>query len=166
MFYQNGTWEYSGLIEAGLKAEDLAMIPIYCGVDGEQDAGLCCGTENCWAVNAKASAEDIQATLDFMYWLVTDAEVSRMLVDEFAVMPYKQAAESTCGFLADANAYTAEGNYVMPWVTNFQPNVDAYREAIVAAMNQYDNDPTDANWEQVKTAFVDGWAVQYAAANG
>ena len=41
----------------------------------------------------------------------------------------------------------------MPWVTNFQPNVDAYREAIVAAMNQYDNDPTDANWEQVKTAF-------------
>ena len=67
---------------------------------------------------------------------------------------------STCGF------YTAEGNYVMTWVTNFQPNVDAYREAIVAAMNQYDNDPTDANWEQVKTAFVDGWAVQYAAANG
>ena len=54
----------------------------------------------------------------------------------------------------------------MPWVTNFQPTVDAYREAIVAAMNQYDNDPTDANWEQVKTAFVDGWAVQYAAANG
>ena len=141
-------------------------LPIYCGVAGEEKAGLNCGTENCWAVNAKASAEDIQATLDFMYWLVTDAEVSRMLVDEFAVMPYKQAAESTCGFLADANAYAAEGNYVMPWVTNFQPNVDAYREAIVAAMNQYDNDPTDANWEQVKTAFVDGWAVQYAAANG
>ena len=138
----------------------------HCGVAGEEKAGLNCGTENCWAVTAKASAEDIQATLDFMYWLVTDAEVSRMLVDEFAVMPYKQAAESTCGFLADANAYAAEGNYVMPWVTNFQPNVDAYREAIVAAMNQYDNDPTDANWEQVKTAFVDGWAVQYAAANG
>ena len=65
-----------------------------------------------------------------------------------------------------AELLKAEGNYVMPWVTNFQPNVDAYREAIVAAMNQYDNDPTDANWEQVKTAFVDGWAVQYAAANG
>ena len=171
VFFQNGSWEYANLVtsdDKGFKMnpEDLAMIPIYCGVEGEEKAGLCCGTENCWAVNAKASAEDIQATLDFMYWLVTDAEVSRMLVDEFAVMPYKQAAESTCGFLADANAYAAEGNYVMPWVTNFQPNVDAYREAIVAAMNQYDNDPTDANWEQVKTAFVDGWAVQYAAANG
>ena len=131
VFYQNGSWEYANLTgeEKGFKMnpEDLAMIPIYCGVEGEEQSGLCCGTENCWAVNAKASAEDIQATLDFMYWLVTDAEVSRMLVDEFAVMPYKQAAESTCGFLADANAYAAEGNYVMPCVTNIHPNVDAYR---------------------------------------
>ena len=169
VFYQNGSWEWAALTGTGdgqYGLDNLSMIPFYCGVAGEEKAGLNCGTENCWAVNAKASAEDIQATLDFMYWLVTDAEVSRMLVDEFAVMPYKQAAESTCGFLADANAYAAEGNYVMPWVTNFQPNVDAYREAIVAAMNQYDNDPTDANWEHVKTAFVDGWAVQYAAANG
>jgi len=54
----------------------------------------------------------------------------------------------------------------MPWVTNFQPNVDAYRAALVSAMNQYDADQSDANWELVKTAFVDGWATQYAAANG
>ena len=169
VFYQNGSWEFSNLTSAekfGMNADDLAMIPIYCGVEGEEKAGLCCGTENCWAVNAKASKEDINATLDFMYWMVTNTEASKMLVNEFAVMPYKQAAESACGFLADANAYTAAGNYVMPWVTNFQPNVDAYRAALVSAMNQYDNDPTDANWEKVKTAFVDGWAVQYKAANG
>ena len=130
------------------------------------NAGLNCGTENCWAVNAKASEEDIQATLEFMNWMVTDPEVSRMLVDEFAAMPYKQAAESTNGFLADANDYTTNGNYIMPWVTNFQPNVDAYRAALVSAMNQYDADQTDVNWALVKTAFVDGWATQYAAANG
>ena len=101
-----------------------------------------------------------------MYWMVTDADASRLLVDSFGVMPYKQAAESTNPFLKIAAEYTDEGNYVMPWVTNFQPNVDAYREALVAAMNQYDADQTDANWELVKTAFVDGWAVQYQAANG
>ena len=33
-------------------------------------------------------------------------------------------------------------------------------------MNQYVADPTDANWGLVKAAFVDGWAVQYQAANG
>lgn len=170
VFYQNGSWEFANLTgeEKGFKMnpEDLAMIPIYCGVEGEEQSGLCCGTENCWAVNAKASEEDIQATLEFMNWMVTDPEVSRMLVDEFAAMPYKQAAESTNGFLADANDYTTNGNYIMPWVTNFQPNVDAYRAALVSAMNQYDADQSDANWELVKTAFVDGWATQYAAANG
>ena len=169
VFYQNGSWEFSNLTSAekfGMNPADLAMIPIYCGVDGEEKAGLCCGTENCWAVNAKASEEDIQATLEFMNWMVTDPEASRMLVDEFAAMPYKQAAESTNGFLADANDYTTNGNYIMPWVTNFQPNVDAYRAALVSAMNQYDADQSDANWELVKTAFVDGWATQYAAANG
>lgn len=169
VFYQNGTWEFSNLTAAdkfAMNPDDLAMIPIYCGVDGEDKAGLCCGTENCWAVNAKASEEDIQATLEFMNWMVTDPEVSRMLVDEFAAMPYKQAAESTNGFLADANDYTTNGNYIMPWVTNFQPNVDAYRAALVSAMNQYDADQTDVNWALVKTAFVDGWATQYAAANG
>ena len=44
--------------------------------------------------------------------------------------------------------------------------MDAYRDGIVSAMNKYDADRTDANWELVKTAFVDGWATQYAAANG
>ena len=166
VFYSQGNWEWSALAEKGMSADDLTMIPYYCGVEGEEKAGLNCGTENCWAVNAEASEEDIQATLDFMYWMVTDADASRMLVDSFGVMPYKQAAESTNPFLKNANEYTAEGNYVMPWVTNFQPNVDAYREALVAAMNQYDADQTDANWELVKTAFVDGWAVQYQAANG
>ena len=166
VFYSQGNWEWSSLQEKGMKAEDLTMIPYYCGVEGEEKAGLNCGTENCWAVNANADPDAIQATLDFMYWMVTDAEASRMLVDSFGVMPYKQAVESTNPFLAEANAYSAAGNYVMPWVTNFQPNVNDYRSALVSAMNQYDADQTDANWELVKTAFVDGWAVQYKAANG
>ncbi len=67
VFYQNGTWEYSNLTGTfGMNPDELAMIPIYCGVSGEENSALCCGTENCWAVNSKASEADIQATLDFM----------------------------------------------------------------------------------------------------
>lgn len=164
MFYVNGNWEWGGLSEKGMKAEDMTMIPYYCGVEGEDKAGLNCGTENYWAVNAKASEADIKATLDFMYWMVTDKEASEKAVATFGVMPYKNAAESTNPFLAQANAYAAAGNYNMPWVTNFQPNVDAYRAALVAAINEYNANPTDATWEKVETAFVAGWATQYAAA--
>ena len=165
MFYANGNWEWSALEGKGMKAEDLTMIPYYCGVEGEDKAGLNCGTENYWAVNANASADDIASTLAFMKWMVTDPEASAIAVGTFGVMPYTNAATSTNPFLAQANAYAAAGNYTMPWVTNFQPNVEAYRETLVGAMNTYNADPTDANWELVEAAFVAGWATQYAAVN-
>ncbi len=162
VFFVNGSWEYGACSEGG---KNVAMIPYYCGVAGEEKAGLNCGTENCWAINAKASQENIDATMDFLYWCVTDAEASRMLVDSFGVMPYKQAAESTNGFLANANEYSNNGCYVMDWATNYQPNVDAYRAAFVSALNAYNADQSDANWEQVRAAIVDGWAYQYSQVN-
>ena len=166
VFYSQGNWEWSGLEGKGMKAEDLTMIPYYCGVEGEEKAGLNCGTENYWAVNAEASEADIEATLAFMKWLVTDEEASAKAVATFGVMPYKNAATSSNPFLAIANEYAANGHYTMWWATNYQPNVDAYRATVVSAMNEYDADQTDANWEKVVTAFIDGWAAQYKAANG
>ena len=166
LFYVNGNWEWSGLAEKGLKAEDVSMIPYYCGVEGEEKAGLNCGTENYWAVNKNASEEDIAATLAFMKWLVTDKEASEKAVATFGVMPYKQAAQSTNPFLAQANAYLADGCYNMWWATNYQPNVDAYRATAVAALNNYNANPNDETWAQVVTAFIAGWATQYQAANG
>lgn len=161
VFYQNGNWEFAALTETyGLDPENLAMIPFYGGVEGEEEAGLNCGTENCWAVNAKASEADIQATLDFMYWLVTDG--SEDAVATFGAMPYKNAVESSNVFLAQANEYSNQGKYVMTWAFNFTPNVDDWRAGVVSAMNQYDN---GGSWDDVVTAFVMGWKAQYAAAN-
>ena len=166
VFYQNGTWEYAGLIEAGLKAENLAMIPIYCGADGEENAGLCCGTENCWAVNAKSSEEDIQATLDFMYWVVTSDEGTKMMAEQFGPIPFKNAKESENVFFNDANAYMADGKYTVTWAFNHTPNVDSWRATVVSALAAYSADQSDANWDAVKTAFVDGWAYEYGVQNG
>ena len=166
LFYVNGNWEWSNLEGKGMTAEQVHMYPYYCGVEGEENIGLNAGTENYWAVNSEASEEDIQATLDFMYWLVTDPEASRIAVDSFGVMPYTNSAVSTNPFLANANEYASNGHYTMWWATNYQPNVDAYRAAVVSAMNEYNNNPSDETWATVETAFVDGWAVQYQAANG
>ena len=166
VFYVNGNWEWGSLEEKGMKAEDLAMIPYYCGVEGEEKAALNCGTENYWAVNCEADEAEIQATLDFMYWLVTNPAASEKAVATFGVMPYKQAAASANPFFVDANNYLAAGNYNLWWATNYQPNVDAYRAALVSAINDYNANPSDATWATVETAFVQGWATQYAAANG
>lgn len=161
VFYQNGSWEYSALTEKyGMKAEDLQMIPIYCGVKGEEEAGLCSGTENCWAVNAEASEADIQATLDFMKWVVTSDEGTTMLAEEFGPCPFKSAKTPENVFFADAANLTNEGKYVVTWAFNFTPAVDDWRAGVVDALGQYTAGTGD--WDAVVSAFVDGWATLYA----
>lgn len=160
VFFQNGTWEYANLVDKfGMNPDDLAMIPIYCGVDGEENAGLCSGTENCWAVNAKADPEDIQATLDFMYWVVTSESGTKMMAEQFGPCPFKNAAEPENVFFSQANEYVANGNYTVTWAFNYTPNVDAWRAGVVAALTQYS--VGGGSWDDVVTAFVNGWATQY-----
>ena len=166
-FYQNGSWEYSNLTGTfGMNPDDLAMIPIYCGVDGEEKAGLCSGTENCWAINSQAKEEDIQASLDFLYWLVTDPDASAVLVEQLGAVPFKSCPASANKFIVDGNALLADGKYAVTWAFNYTPNVDSWRATVVTALAAYSADPTDANWEAVKTAFVDGWAIEYKTVNG
>ena len=163
-FYQNGTWEYSNLTGTfGMDPADLAMIPIYCGVDGEEKAGLCAGTENCWAINNESSEEDIHATIDFLVWVVTSDEGTTMLAEEFGPCPFKDAKDPENVFFQDANKYTAEGNYVVTWAFNWTPAVDDWRAAVVDALTQYTAGTGD--WSAVETAFVQGWATQYAKEN-
>lgn len=162
VFYQNGTWEYANLTGTfGMNPDDLAMIPIYCGVPGEENSALCCGTENCWAVNSKASEADIQATLDFMKWVVTSDEGTKMMAQEFGPIPFKNAKESENVFFTNANDYIADGKYVVTWAFNYTPNVDSWRAAVESALLQYS--ANGGSWDDVKTAYVDGWASQYAA---
>ena len=161
VFYQNGTWEYDAL-KKSISDDDMQMIPIYCGVEGEEKAGLCSGTENCWAVNAKASEADQKATLDFMKWLVTSEEGTKVMAEQFGAIPYKKAADSGNVFLKNANDLLEAGNYNVDWTFNYTPNVDEWRASLVAAMNKYD---AGGSWDDVKTAFVQGWAAQYKAKN-
>ncbi len=166
VFYQNGTWEYAGLIEAGMKPEDLTMLPIYCGVEGEEKAALASGTENCWAVNSQVSEADQKASLDFLYWLVTDKVAAQKMVDTLGALPFKAAPASSNVFLADGSKMIVDGKYVVSWAFNHTPNVGAWRATVVTALAAYSADPTDANWAEVEKAFVDGWAYEYNMANG
>ena len=166
VFYQNGTWEYAGLIEAGMTDDQLAMIPIYCGAEGEENAALCSGTENCWAINSKASAEDIQASIDFLVWLVSDPEASAVYVEQLGAVPFKNCPASTNKFVNDGNALLAEGKTSISWAFNYTPNVDSWRATVVTALAAYSANPSDATWADVVTAFVDGWAYEYSVVNG
>lgn len=168
VFYQNGSWEFDSLVNDAEKGflmdpANLAMIPIYCGVDGEENAALCSGTENCWAVNQNASEADIQATLDFMKWVVTSDEGTTMMAEQFGPCPFKNAKAPANVFFAQANDMIASGKYTVTWAFNYTPAVDDWRAGVVDALTQYT--AGTGTWDAVKTAFVDGWATQYAKEN-
>ena len=163
VFYQNGTWEYAGLIEAGMTDDQLAMIPIYCGAEGEENAALCSGTENCWAINAKASEADQQASIDFLVWLVSDPDAAAVYVAQLGAVPFKNAPASANKFVVDGNKMLAEGKSSISWAFNYTPNVDSWRATVVTALASYS---AGGSWDDVVTAFVDGWAYEYEVVNG
>ncbi len=71
---QNGNWAWSQISEVKgntVKEESIKFLPIYTGIEGEEEQGLCVGTENYLAINSKATPEQQQAAIDFLVWLFT-----------------------------------------------------------------------------------------------
>ncbi len=161
VFYQNGTWEYNNIADVG--DENLGILPIYIGVDGEENQGVCTGTENYWCVNSKASADDIQATLDFINWCVTsETGVNAMCKEMGFVIPFPSNLESENTLVNEANKYMEEGKTPVTWVFSTMPS-EEWKNGVGSALTAYAADQTDANWEKVVSAFVDGWATEAAA---
>ena len=162
VFFQNGDWEY-GAISEYIPDENLTMLPIYIGVEGEENQGLCSGTENFLCVNAQASEADIQATLDFLYWLVTSETGTTTLADEMGFdIPFKAAKESTNYFKKVAAESVASGKTPVSWDFTTMPS-ENWKNGVGAALTDYAQGTGD--WDAVVTAFVDNWATEYAAAN-
>ena len=168
VFYQNGTWAYTDIKDLG--DDNLGMIPIYIGVDGEENQGLCTGTENYWAVNASADPEDIQATLDFMYWCVTsETGTNAMCGGEGAmpsggtgmgfVIPFNGGLEPTNLFMKQNDEYTAAGKTPVRWDFTTIPS-QTWKNDLSSALTAYAAGTGD--WDGVVSAFVDNWASEYA----
>ena len=165
VFYQNGTWAYNDVKGNEVADEDMGMLPIYIGVEGEEDQGLCTGSENYWCVNKNASEEDIQATLDFMQWVVESDEGRDMLANEMGfVTPFTTFADYLpSNPLVQANEeYNEAGKTPVSWNFTTMPS-ENWKNNVGGALLEYAQGTGD--WNGVVSAFVDGWATEYAAAN-
>ena len=151
----------------------LANLPIYIGAEGEDAQGLCTGSENYWCVNNKASEDDIKATLDFINWCVTsDAGTKAMCGAAGAmpsgadgmgfVIPFEGNLESENKLNQIADEYVADGKTPVDWCFSTMPS-EEWKNGVGSALTTFASDQSDANWDAVKTAFVDGWATEAAA---
>ena len=158
VFYQNGTWEYAELSKT-YGDDELAMIPIYFGVDDENE-GLATGTENYWCVNKNASDEDVQATLDFMNWCVTSETGTKSMANDMGfTLPFKTAQESTNVFVKQDAEYTEAGKTPVSWNFTTMPS-EEWKNGLGTALTAYA--AGTGSWDDVVSAFVDGWATEKA----
>lgn len=164
VFYQNGTWAYGDIRDNEVADEDLGMLPIYIGAEGEENQGLCTGTENYWCINKNAPEEDIQATIDFLKWVITDETGKEALTKEmgfvttFNTIGDEYLPENPLVTCAEEDI--AAGHTAVAWCFPTMPS-EEWKNGVGSALLEYAQGTGD--WDAVQTAFVDGWAAEYAA---
>ena len=142
------------------------MLPIYIGAEGEENQGLCTGSENYWCVNAKASEDDINATIAFLEWVITSDTGRNAMANEMGfVTPFKTFDDGYTAsnpLIQAADEYIAAGKTAVSWNFATIPS-ETWKDNVGSALLEYAQGTGD--WSAVETAFVDGWAKEYAAAN-
>ncbi len=167
VFYQNGTWAYTEITGQSVADEDMGMLPIYIGVDGEEDQGLTTGSENYWVINNQVSEADQQATADFLEWVITSDTGRDSLANDMGFTTpfstFDDGYQSTNPLILANDEYTEAGKYSVSWNFTMMPS-EEWKNGVGNALLAYAQGTGD--WDAVTTAFVDGWASEYELANG
>ena len=165
VFLQNGTWAYGDLSAAGMTDDQLGMLPIYIGAEGEEDQGLTTGSENYWVINNKASEADQKASEAFLEWVITSDTGRDSLTNEMGfVTPFDsfEGFESTNPLvLADAE-YFAAGKTPVAWYFTLMPS-EEWKNGVGQSLLAYAQGTGE--WSDVETSYVDGWAKEVALVN-
>lgn len=166
---QNGNWAWSQIQDVPgnkVKGENLRYLPLYTGVTGEEQQGLCIGTENFYAINAKADKASQKAAADFIYWMYSSDKGKQYVTHEF-------------GFIAPFDTFTGadkpedplarlvmdwmsrEGVTSVPWNFTLFPS-QTFKENFGNSLLKYAQGTKD--WAQVKADMIADWKKESAAA--
>ena len=122
--------------------------------------------ENYWCVNKNADPADIQATLDFMEWVVTSDTGRDALANTMGfVTPFKtfeDGYQSQNPLVLANDEYTKAGKTPVSWNFTTMPS-EEWKNGVGSALLEYAQGTGD--WDAVVTAFVDGWKTEYDAAH-
>jgi raffinose/stachyose/melibiose transport system substrate-binding protein len=158
---QNGSWSYaeiSGTQGNTVKADKIKMLPIYTGLDSEEDQGLCIGTESYIAINSKVPAEVQKASADFLYWLFSSEKGKRYVTEELGfVTPFKTMTDSKVSDpLANEVLYWSNREDIdsLPWAFISFPGI-TFKDEVGNALLEYAQGtiPWEDASQRIKDAF-------------
>ncbi len=164
---QNGNWAWSQIAEVGgntVKEENIKFLPLYMGLEGEENQGLCVGTETYFAINSKADPEKQKMAEDFLAWLYTSDTGKDLVSTKLGfIAPYdtfgeEEAPRDPLG----REVYSwmrKEGVESVPWIFSIFPSQN-FKNDFGAALLQYAQGTK--TWSDVKNTFVTRWKEEAA----
>ncbi len=164
---QNGNWGWGQIagVDGNVVAEtDVKFMPIYTGVAGEENQGLCTGTENFWCVNSQTSEANQKATLDFINWLISSDEGKDAMVNKLGnAAPFTTFGDDekpSDPLAKEMYRYMENGKTSVSWNFTTFPSQD-FKDDFGAALLEYCNG--NMTWDDVVNTVVTRWAEEKAA---
>lgn len=159
---QNGNWAWNQIKDIKgntVKSENIKYMPIYTGVENEENQGLCIGTENFFAINAKSSDKEQKAAEDFIYWLFSSEKGKDFVINKLDMIapfdtfsekevPNDPLAQEVMRWMNKENINN------IPWNFTIFPS-QTFKNDFGSALLQYAQGTK--TWDDVKTTFVNRW---------
>ena len=163
---QNGNWAWSqisGVKGNTVKAEDIKMLPIYMGIDGEKGQGICVGTENYLAINKKATKEQQDNSLDFLYWLFSSETGKKYVTEKLGfITPFNTFSENEQPddpLAKEISRYlNDESVKSIPWIFTSFPS-ETYKKSVGSALLDYVQG--NKKWDEVNKTISDKWKSEH-----
>ncbi len=167
---QNGNWGASQIL--GVKGNkvadsDIKFMPIYIGVAGEENIGLCVGTENYLCINKKVSAEQQALGDQFLTWLFSSASGKAFVKNDLMfITPFNTFAENelpTDPLAKEVIRWmNKSGVTSVSWDFSVIPS-EEWKTQFGAALGDYINGRK--NWAEVSRVATDVWKTEFDLSN-
>lgn len=165
---QNGNWAWSQINEVDgnvVKEEDIKFMPIYSGMEGEENQGLCIGTENYFAINSQVSEDKQKMSEEFLEWLFSSETGKKYVVGELGfISPFNTFGENEkpSDPLAKEvmNWMNKDGVTSVPWTFASFPS-ENFKNDFGDALLEYVQGQKE--WTDVTTTVQDSWKAEAAA---
>jgi raffinose/stachyose/melibiose transport system substrate-binding protein len=164
---QNGNWAWSQIsgVEGNVvAAEDIKFMPIYTGVTGEENQGLCVGTENYFAINSQASDAKQKASVAFLEWLFSSEKGKSYVTNDLGfIAPFTTFEEDEKPSDPLAREVLAwmekDGVSSVAWTFAAFPS-EEFKNYFGDALLEYAQG--NKSWDEVVTVVKDSWKSEKA----
>lgn len=164
---QNGNWAWSQISEVQgnvVDKDDVEFLPIYSGFEGEENQGLCIGTENYFAINKQASKESQKASIDFVNWLIGSKTGKEYMTKKLGnIAPFNTFGddeEPEDPLAKEILDYMESGKKSVPWVFTTFPS-QSFKDKFGAALLEYAQGTAD--WQHVVNTVKEQWKAEKKA---